>query len=702
MNSSGTSSATPEPQEPVIDDLLSPEERAVIVNDVEERVNDLLPPVDTPPEQRNFLAELELLGTELLEVPGVIATLISTTTLTVQVVMEDGISISIVNNRPLEAVPTAHSAQVEAGQVLSKSAIPAAVPDRKRAVVTNYDGGDNIAAEVRNLVSQAGYEVLSLGASLNDMMNYQDLGFFYIDTHGVQFQKVTITIDAQSKRTLNGGDFVYGLQSSTVASLANLSTYHNLLQSGEVILALGDETTGRTVKFAVTEKFIANHWTFQNGFVLIHACFGGAAPFHPGSTCQGSGCFTGNEPGVLDPSKLRAAMLAKGADTIVSFDNLTNTDYARSSMLFLLDRLLGSNSIQKVAGQPLRPFPIDEVRGEMGRRSLLSFYKPNKVLFGIEYGGGDTVNLTFDTKDSKHTLAPTIERVTVIDDPAQSEGELQINGIFATTQGEVTLGNVPAAIQNWSDNQIVVKTPMNGQGAAGEVLVKGPDSVESNPVPMTLWRGDLSITLRPNLGTLKAEGIFQMLFRADLHSSRSTINGSPSISSQRVYLNSDSGSRITASGTYVDEDGDRVAWGGGGNLDVHGRMMIDAFSTTNPQGQASQTEMTADQSTGFVGGVVTLDLEAGQARLCFIIDGGYDVNIEADGQSQTIPGFISAFLVLDKLDGALGLLPCVNMILKNDYSISEGSHTIQLDETTITVEWTRMDPIAPPDDQTPG
>ena len=76
--------------------------------------------------------------------------------------------------------------------------------------------------------------------------------------------------------------------------------------------------------------------------------------------------------------------------------------------------------------------------------------------------------------------------------------------------------------------------------------------------------------------------------------------------------------------------------------------------------------------------------------------------LEADGQSQTIPGILSSFMVQDKLDGAIGVLPCINMVLNDDYSITGDSRTIQIEGTTIIVEWTRMDPVAPPDDQTPG
>src|SRR5690606_13990047 len=144
-------------------------------------------------------------------------------------------------------------------------------------------------------------------------------------------------------------------------------------------------------KFAITEKFIANHWSFDKGIIIIHSCYGGAAPFKPGTTCKGGSCFSPDDPGVLDPSALRAAMLAKGADAVISFDNLTNTDYARPSMLFLLDRLLGSNEVQAVGNPPLRPFPLDEVRAEMGRQNLLSFFRPNKLIFGFEYGGGNHV-----------------------------------------------------------------------------------------------------------------------------------------------------------------------------------------------------------------------------------------------------------------------------------------------------------------------
>jgi hypothetical protein len=152
----------------------------------------------------------------------------------------------------------------------------------------------------------------------------------------------------------------------------------------------------------------------------------------------------------------------------------------------------------------------------------------------------------------------------------------------------------------------------------------------------------------------------------------------------------------------VNEDGDSVTWRGGDNLNVQGKTLIDIYSTVTPQNHSSQARMAPLQFENFVGGVVTLDPEAGLARLCFLLNGGYDVNLEADGQSQTLPGFISSFLLFDKMDGALGVLPCVNMILNNDYSITEGSRTIQIEEVTIVVEWTRMEPVAPPDDQTPG
>jgi hypothetical protein len=589
--------------------------------------------------------------------------------------------------------------QIAAEHFVAQNVVPLAIAGSNRAVVANFDGGGAVAAAVRALLSDAGYEVLGLGASLADMQNYKDLGMLYLDTHGVQYRHFSIGKDAEGDKVLTPGDFVYGLQTSTQVRLSTIESYSTLLNNGEIVLSLGDEETGRTVKFAITEKFIATHWSFDKAITIIHSCYGGAAPFKPGTTCKGGGCFSPGDPGVLDPSALRAAMLAKGADAVISFDNLTNPDYARPSILFLLDRLLGSNEVQTVGNPPLRPFPLDEVRAEMGRQNLLSFHKPNSTLFGFEFGG-NTVNLTFDTKEAKAGLAPSVERVTVLDDPDQPQGELQLKGNFSTDQGEVTLSGVPATIKSWNETEIVVNTPFNGQGAAGELIVQGPDNVESNAVPLTLWQGTFKAQMRTNQGSLETTATLDLVFRADLHESRQTINGTPTAATQEVYLNDGGGSRLTASGVYVEPgDGDTLRYSGDTKISIDGKNIIDLWSQSSP----SLAMQASTQDDVIAGGLVTLDPTAGRARFCLIIWGGSFI-AEGSGQSiempyPNVPTFVG---FQGKADGMRGMLTCFNAALQDNHTISAGSRSMDYEGLTFRVEWSTFAPVAPPTDETPG
>ncbi|MCC6457390.1 MAG: hypothetical protein IT328_20715 [Caldilineaceae bacterium] len=683
---------TPEPG-----DRLSAEERMMIVESVETRVNELLPPVGTPIEERNFLDEVDQLGDELLTIPGVLATFVSTPTLTVQVVMEDGLSISIVNNRPVEPPLSPEAAQIAAEHFVAQNVAPHAVPGSKRAVVANFDGGDAVAAAVRAILSDAGYEVLGLGASLSDMQNYTNLGMLYLDTHGVQYQHFSIEPGSQ---TLSSGHFVYGLQTSTQVRLSTMESYSSLLNNGEVVLSLGEEETGRTVKFAITEKFIANYWSFDKAITIIHSCYGGAAPFKPGATCKGGRCFSPGDPGVLDPSALRTAMLARGADAVISFDSLTNPDYARPSILFLLDRLLGSNDVQPVGNPPLRPFPLDEVRAEMGRQNLLSFHKPNSTLFGFEFGG-NTVNLTFDTRDAKAGLVPTIERVTVLDDPIQAEGELDIKGNFSTEQGTVTISGVPATIKSWNATSIVVNTPFNGQGAAGELIVQGPGQIESNAVPLTLWRGIFELQYIPGQGSLEAAANLDLHFRADLHKSRQTLNGTPIVDSQEVYLYAHEGSRVIASGIYVDpDDGHTMTYSGGSAIHEMSSHLVDMLAQLGAQSAANRPAQELED--GIAGGLVTLDPARGRARFCLTSQGGYH-EIHGSGGGVSIPFMGMLVLTPGLADSTWGLLACFDTTLRGNYTIAGGERTVQLGEgARFRVKWSEFAPVAPPTDETPG
>src|SRR5690606_4457026 len=114
-----------------------------------------------------------------------------------------------------------------------------------------------------------------------------------------------------------------------IAALRNLRTE---LVSRDVVLSIVHTDKGtEQAKLAITDSFIAKNWTFANGVVMVHSCFGGASQF----TLEDGECFNScSLTGTLDPVALRDAMLNAGADVVVSFDNLTNASYAAPSIRF--------------------------------------------------------------------------------------------------------------------------------------------------------------------------------------------------------------------------------------------------------------------------------------------------------------------------------------------------------------------------------
>jgi hypothetical protein len=686
-------SAAPEPTPgPTPGGGLSPEARIVVIEEVEEVVNTLLPPVTTPVEARDFYAEVALLGEELLKLDGIVATLVSTSTLTVQAVMADGISISIVNNRPTALEYSGPAAELAAATLAQQSVGPAGLAENRRAVVANFDGGGAVAAEVRRLLQDAGYQVLNLGASISSMRQYKNLGVLYLDTHGVQYQQFSI-----SAAGLSPGPLLYALQTSTEVSIATLKgNFDQELNNGEVILSLGEDGPNRQVKFAITEKFIAKHWSFEKGVVMIHACFGGAGVFIPDQVCLGSGCSP-NAPGALNPPLLRAAMKTKGATVVASFDNYTNTDQARTTILHFFDRLLGADTINRLT-PPARPFALDEVRKDMVARNLITFDMPSFIFAGINFGDR-TADLTFDASDPQAALAPTIESIEVVDDSDKPQGEVKLKGAFGTRQGSATIDNRPTTVAAWSAGEIVLNTPFSGSGAAGDVIVQAPDQVESNPVPLTEWQGTVKLIFTPGQGTLQATATMDVRFRADLHKSRAMLDAPPTAPTQQAYLTDGGNSEVTASGVYNDPDEDLVTtYMNGGDLSAFGKTVVDIFAQTGAQ---AATVNDIEQAGNF-GGIITLDPSANRATLCLTLTATHKVRVQSSEASQTYDSPL-LFLGIDGLsDSMRGALACYNLTLNADYTIPAGVRTQTLDEATFRIEWSRFAPVAPPTEKTPG
>jgi hypothetical protein len=703
--SANSASPTPTPEPtlpPPSDNPLSPEEQMAAVESMAASLSQV---IDTslPFEERNLLQEVEAAAQEMLKAPNVATVLLFTETLSVQAVLVDGTSILLNNNRPPGAEPDSGRMgdlwRAQAGEMTPRLAADN-VPSSRRYVATAFDGGASVAAAVGSLLTGKGYVSAGLGPSIENMKNYRNLGALYLDTHGTGWTLVNqIRQNPDGSYNIQWGESSYGLQSSTRVNAQVLgTTYKADLEAGRLIISFVEVNGKHEAMLSITERFIRAYWDLDDAIVMIHSCFGGAGPFTSQGQCYGN-CE--NLPNtVFDPRPIRSAILSAGARVVVGFDNYTNADVGRSSILFFFDRLLGSNE-QAPTSPPTRPFDFAEVWGEMGRRNLTTFQKPAWTLgsFGI---GGNQVNMTFDAAPaggSSTALAPSIRYVDVIDDAGESAGQVEIYGSFGEKEGKVEVDGRDIPVTSWSKNKIVAAPPWNGLGSRGYLVVKANDSVRSNFIPFTEWRGSVTLTYEPGAGNLQAEAEANIRVRADLHPYRESINGAPQPrETQRAYFTRGSTANSSASGSYT-EDGNTLQYLGGTTLPILSKAQIDAFANAGRSAQAG------DQSvfTPYIGGFIDLNAQNRTARLCLTVSAPFTQRTISEEGTQDFPSAIFYVAGLGLEDSVQGLLSCYNLGMASDYSLPAGSRTLSIgDGASFRIEWTSFTPFAEPTDRTPG
>lgn len=645
---------------------------------IEAAISDALPAPGTPLGSRNFVQEVIAAGAAIRNLPGVDTVLVMDSLLTVTTLLDDGSVHLFVHNRVPGVDDVAGPATTTEGSprraALPSHGDPATVsgpPGSPKAVVTSYDGGADLAAEVRAMLSGAGYEVLGLGASVDDMRQYRDLGALYVDTHGT----AAIRPQRRSDGTLDTSRQMFAIETSTKIVGGDLSQFSTELRDGDLAyLSTEDEDGTVTTKFAITESFIAKHWSFDDGIVIMHACFAGSGPF----TYEGFD---------LDPTPYRVTVLGAGADAHLSFDHLTWASYARPTVLFFLDRLLGANSYDP-QDPPLRPFSVPEVEDAMREEGLMQFTRPNMSVFGIGLGGNE-VNVVIDGGLEQTTLAPSIRSFDIVDDVAQATGTMTLTGLFGTEQGSVEIEGSEVSVTSWSPQSIVAQVPYQGSGSAGPVVVKTHDDIAGNEVPLTEWRGELRA--RSELeGAPEAEAVVDFRFRADVHRFRDDLQDDPEHRVVTTWVNPASSGSTRGSGTRTFENGGSITLSGSYDLRILSRAEIDG-------GGAAPTESA-------FGARITLDPEEGEAEICILLWGEVDVTTTSQAGSNTarqVMVFGSVPLLINGQSSS-GILGCATVDMSDDFVIDSFSKTIEEDGVSYGIEWDELRPFAAPDDDTAG
>ncbi|MFB6248001.1 MAG: hypothetical protein ABEL97_05470, partial [Salinibacter sp.] len=382
----------------------------------------------------------------------------------------------------------------------------------RKAVVASYDGGAAQASKVEQKLSEAGFNVRSLGTSLTDMRQYKNLGVLYLDTHGAAYVRI-----ANREGTL--AENTYGLETSTKVTSENLADFieqeKRAFADGRLILSQfqQENSVGNTIsgiKVAVTGKFIRKHWSFSKGsFALIHAC-------RLADSLNGG------------PPRTRQAILEDaGAGALMAFKGKTNTDYAQETIVSAIDMLLGTARTKFG-----RPWSLPTTEMALEELGLSKFAVPGWHDLTGAPRSVDTIEVVIDGRaESPLRLVPSTRRMEVVDDAAEPSGTLRIKGAFPSKKGKVLLGSNQLSVRSWSQSEIVAEVPFNGAASSGPVRVDASGGTRGNRVALTKWSGSLSGLVK-GAGTQLARSTGTIVFRGDLHPTRKSPTAAPTLPKQ--------------------------------------------------------------------------------------------------------------------------------------------------------------------------
>ncbi|MCI0540826.1 MAG: hypothetical protein L0Z50_36970 [Verrucomicrobiales bacterium] len=430
---------------------------------------------------------------------------------------------------------------------------PVGIPESRNAVLFKASGLGLEAPALDRLtpgLRAHGYQIQGGEAGVFELMAVQvlddDIGVFYIDTHGVEIEDV----------------IPFALLTSTWADPDAEARLQGSLERREIGYAfLGPKTRRKldgTRKIIVTRRplycilppFVPAYWKFgKNSFVYMDTCdsaTSGAAPFIQACAEVGASVYAGWTESVYDGWALSAAKM-------------------------VFDLLLGDSQYYKFT-PPTRAFDWVAIKARKPNIHAGTLINPFDI---SPRSGAELVffNDTWSGNGRFGLLAPSIYWMHV----DESKEELQIVGLFdfgapATIRIEGNGGSkeiqaMPRRITGSeyqpSPTEIICPLPAKQKPSAGNVTVIQRGHA-SNTVPLTEWwleaEGHKYFSVgQPNpSSTIK----FNLHFRTDVHASRQIPVTEAKFPGNFADAARDSTCTITdASGIYFDPNGIRtVQW----------------------------------------------------------------------------------------------------------------------------------------------
>lgn len=663
-----------------------------------------LPPADTPLGDREPGEELLAVAPDLVAIPDVVTAIVHEDAGSMQLILSSGLSVVVDHARmpPPPGSGPSPSQWSSRGRAMGSSSgqdgasgpassqwneiLPpvGVVPTSTKAVTIAIDGGDEYADEVADVLRDGGFQVSQLEGTVEEFRSMKGLGALYLDTHGAGFNPVS-SLKRNADGTVVGGVMGgsrYAYQTATEVTLGELDAYEEEILRGDLILGIGGDFRGilpdqwRNVRIAVTDSFLRSNWELDDAIVVVAACFSGADEFTRSGTCFGA-CALG-QPLFYDAGPHREAVLDAGASVFMGISNYTNAVFTTDAVKYFLDRTLGLNQVAPVVEPQRRPFSLAEIEPDMAERDLLSFAWPTS---------GKVGEIRFFHRDPADWIAgkPTIASVEVVDDAVAPVGSIRLQGTFSDGPGVVRVGGETVSVTSWSPFLIEAQVPFD---QSGPVQVEAPGGMTSNEVPLTEWRGTMTLAFEPGDGDLEARTEMEVVFRADLHRTRFSAEGPAEPRFPEAYISGASSGRSIGLGQYDAPNGSTVTYSGDEPMGVLSKFFVDQGGALPFSSQ--------------LGGIVYLDGELRTAELCLFISGRATVTVEAaDGTNSTVTTSL-VFLfeeLVDRVDRGLG---CFSLPMDDGYVIPAGQRSATEDGATYTLDWSDFEPTEPPTDQTKG
>ena len=348
--------------------------------------------------------------------------------------------------------------------------------------------------------SMAKYDVTLEEASIENLENTDDLGIFYINTHG----------GLGLKKPREDGKALFGLWTTDTTSLASERTYEAELNSYYLVYALAvqNDATVKEWHYAITENFVRNHnhMNFaENAVLYIDAC-NGMRRYADG---------------------FRESMIkkAKGQKaTYIAWDSLSDGSAGKGAAGFIFDRMLGTNmDISYDEGTigaeypKQRPFDFSKIFDDLAN------FRVGRYPLGVSRYGGKLAYHSVHT--SEIILTPSIEYITV----DEYESKMYIKGLFGDYNSSdliVTVGGGTVPAEYFDENILQCALPTTGSRSVGDVVVSIRGN-KSNVVPLTEWI--IPLDFEKDEKDIKLKGRLNLRIRGDVHPYRSKPGEAPKI-----------------------------------------------------------------------------------------------------------------------------------------------------------------------------